>query len=282
VRGPGGPTADVIPAYLSNGEYVMPAHAVAHYGAGFMDLVRARKFAAGGLAVRAVTPSDRTIKNDVIAAVQALADKNAAALLAPTFGPGGGAGAARWGQMILAVLAMLGQSPSWLGTVERRMNQESGGNASIVNRWDSNWLAGHPSVGLMQVIAGTFAAYAGRYRNTGPFEYGVSVDPTANTYAGLNYALHRYGSLAALNRPGGYGNGGTTTEDILGMGASGRAYKFHAGEEVTPTATVERQIALLEQILRKLGQLLESTDSAPAGFARVLNGTAGLAGHGAR
>jgi SLT domain-containing protein len=34
------------------------------------------------------------------------------------------------------------------------------------------------------------------------------VNPLANTYAGLNYALHRYGSLSALNRPGGYDSGG--------------------------------------------------------------------------
>jgi SLT domain-containing protein len=38
--------------------------------------------------------------------------------------------------------------------------------------------------------------------------YGTSVDPLANIFAGLNYAIHRYGSLSALNRPGGYDNGG--------------------------------------------------------------------------
>ena len=38
--------------------------------------------------------------------------------------------------------------------------------------------------------------------------YGVSVAPLANTFAGLNYALHRYGSLAALNQAGGYAGGG--------------------------------------------------------------------------
>jgi SLT domain-containing protein len=86
--------------------------------------------------------------------------------------------------------------------------QESGGNATIVNKWDSNWLAGTPSVGGMQVIGPTFAAYAGPFRNVGPFEYGVSVNKLANMYAGLNYALHTYGSLGALNRAGGYDHGG--------------------------------------------------------------------------
>jgi SLT domain-containing protein len=91
------------------------------------------------------------------------------------------------------------------------MATESGGNPTIVNKWDSNWLAGHPSVGLMQVIAGTFGAYAGPYRNVGPFEYGVSVNPMANIYAGINYAIHRYGNpgwLSVLGHGHGYDQGG--------------------------------------------------------------------------
>jgi SLT domain-containing protein len=38
--------------------------------------------------------------------------------------------------------------------------------------------------------------------------YGTSVNPLANTFAGLHYALGRYHSLSALNRPGGYDSGG--------------------------------------------------------------------------
>ena len=84
-----------------------------------------------------------------------------------------------------------------------------GGNPTIVNRWDSNWLRGTPSVGLMQVIGPTFRAYAGRLRNVGPFSYGVSTNPLANIYASMQYALSRYGSLpSAYNRRGGYDQGG--------------------------------------------------------------------------
>jgi hypothetical protein len=39
VRGSGGPRADMIPAMLSNGEYVMKAGAVDKYGRGFMDQI---------------------------------------------------------------------------------------------------------------------------------------------------------------------------------------------------------------------------------------------------
>jgi SLT domain-containing protein len=117
-------------------------------------------------------------------------------------------GVTQWAPTILQALAMIGQSSAWLGTVERRMNQESGGNPTIVNRWDSNWAAGTPSVGLMQVIGPTFRGNAGPFLNTGPFEYGVSVNPLANTYSGLHYAMGRYHTLDALNRPGGYRDGG--------------------------------------------------------------------------
>ncbi len=119
-----------------------------------------------------------------------------------------GTGVSRWRPNVIQELKHLGLSTGWQDTVLRRMNQESGGDPNVVNKWDSNWKAGYPSVGLMQVIRGTFAAYAGSHRNTGPKKYGVSVNPNANIHAGLNYANKRYGSLSALNRPGGYDDGG--------------------------------------------------------------------------
>jgi len=143
-------------------------------------------------------------------------------------GPGGGGqnlggGVSRWAPVILAALGLLGQSPSWLGAVESRMGRESGGNPVIVNKWDSNWAAGTPSVGLMQVIGPTYAAYAGAFRGTGPFEYGVSVAPLANIFAGLNYAIHRYGSLAVMTAPGGYDSGGYLPPGIsVAVNSTGR------------------------------------------------------------
>ena len=97
------------------------------------------------------------------------------------------------------------------------MNQESGGNPTVVNKWDSNWTRGTPSVGLMQVIGPTFRSNAGPHVGTGPFSYGVSVDPVSNIFAGLNYAGRRYGGghggflggvLYAMGKPGGYAAGG--------------------------------------------------------------------------
>ncbi|MEU2996912.1 peptidoglycan DD-metalloendopeptidase family protein [Streptomyces sp. NPDC006995] len=124
-------------------------------------------------------------------------------------GGSGGAGVQRFRGVVTQALGQVGQSLSLVNTTLRRMNQESGGNTRAVNRNDINWINGTPSVGLMQVIRPTFDAYAGKYRKTGPKLYGVSVDPMANIYASMRYALARYGSLSrAYNRPGGYALGG--------------------------------------------------------------------------
>lgn len=124
-------------------------------------------------------------------------------------GGSGGAGVDRFRGVVTQALGQVGQSLSLVNTTLRRMNQESGGNPKAVNRNDINWINGTPSVGLMQVIRPTFDAYAGKYRKTGPKLYGVSIDPMANIYASMRYALSRYGSLSsAYNRPGGYALGG--------------------------------------------------------------------------
>jgi phage-related protein len=117
----------------------------------------------------------------------------------------GGSGTARWRGIVTQVVAMLGQPASAVDAVLRRIQFESGGNPHAVNLTDSNARAGHPSQGLMQVIPGTFNAYSGPYMARG------IRDPFANIYAGANYALHTYHSLAAIdprNRPRGYDAGG--------------------------------------------------------------------------
>jgi hypothetical protein len=48
VNGPGTSTSDSIPAYLSNGEYVIRASSVNKYGKDFFDVLNAQKFVGGG------------------------------------------------------------------------------------------------------------------------------------------------------------------------------------------------------------------------------------------
>jgi TP901 family phage tail tape measure protein len=49
ISGAGGPKSDLIPARLSNGEYVVQASAVDQYGVGMMNAINEQKFADGGL-----------------------------------------------------------------------------------------------------------------------------------------------------------------------------------------------------------------------------------------
>ncbi|SMF87340.1 transglycosylase SLT domain-containing protein, partial [Streptomyces sp. Amel2xC10] len=118
-------------------------------------------------------------------------------------GGGGGKGGGTWAPLVSQVLAMLGAPGSALQPVLKRIQMESGGNPMAINLWDSNAKAGHPSQGLMQTIPSTFAAYAGPFKSRGIY------DPLANIYAGVNYAMHRYGAnwISVMTRPGGYAKG---------------------------------------------------------------------------
>jgi SLT domain-containing protein/type II secretory pathway pseudopilin PulG len=121
-----------------------------------------------------------------------------------------GGGAAQWSSLANQVLQMLGRPAAEIDALLRRINVESGGNPRAINLTDSNAKAGHPSKGLMQTIDGTFNAY----RN--PTLSSDIYDPMANIYAGSNYAVKRYGSIAAIDplvKHGGYDSGG-----ILAMG----------------------------------------------------------------
>lgn len=139
--------------------------------------------------------------------------------------------------------------------VLQRMMKESRGDPNVVNKWDSNWLRGTPSVGLMQVIGPTFAAYAGRFRNVGPFSYGVSTNPEANIYAALNYSLYsgKYsGIYDAMTQPGGYDRGGV---------ASGRG--LLAKYSIAP----ER--VLSPQDTQNFDRLVQVLDTAPGRSSRA-------------
>lgn len=138
-------------------------------------------------------------------------------------GASGGSGVERWRGVVNQALGIVGQPVSLANTTLRRMNQESGGDPNIVNKWDSNWTAGHPSVGLMQVIRGTYAAYKHPGHDRGPYSYDVSVDPLSNIVASMRYTLSRYGSLpAGYDRPGGYRDGGMVFDEggMLPLGPS--------------------------------------------------------------
>jgi SLT domain-containing protein len=215
-RIPGFGGGDRHPALLEGGEAVVPKHLTPAV-APFLKAHGVPGFAAGGL----IGPGGVTITGQPwmagvegrfgAAAAQSATNqmiaafRSAAAAAASTGAGMGGAGVARWGPLILQVLAMLRQSSANLGAVEHRMAQESGGNPRAINLTDINARMGDPSRGLMQTIGSTFA----KYRS---FSLPNDIyNPEANIFAGLNYALNAYAgrSLSSvMMQAGGYDQGG--------------------------------------------------------------------------
>jgi hypothetical protein len=107
---------------------------------------------------------------------------------------------------VACVLALLGQptTPDYINDVFIIITYESSGNPNAINNWDINAQHGDPSRGLMQTIMTTFEA------NRDPALPDNIYDPAANIYAGLNYGIHRYGSIPGIpgvynvNHGGGY------------------------------------------------------------------------------
>ncbi|MEU6769712.1 LysM peptidoglycan-binding domain-containing protein [Streptomyces sp. NPDC046759] len=99
-----------------------------------------------------------------------------------------------WIKHSLAIMAK-NNIPGTYDGIHRNVMRESSGNPKAINLWDSNAVAGHPSIGLLQVIQSTFNAYHVAGTSTDIY------DPVANITAACNYAYHRYGSIDNVNGP---------------------------------------------------------------------------------
>jgi len=146
-----------------------------------------------------------------------------------------------------SVLRMFGLD-NLFGVFMTQMQTESGGNPNAINLWDSNAAAGIPSQGLMQVVPPTFAAYAGPFRSRG------ILDPLANIYAAVAYAVARYGAniVNVLGHGHGYATGGVISEPITGWGhTSGQMYHFgeRGPELVSPLSGPGARIGRAEAIV---------------------------------
>lgn len=136
----------------------------------------------------------------------------------------------RWTPLVQRVLKELGLSLSHTNLILHRIRVESGGNPNAINLWDINAKNGVPSQGLLQTIPPTFNAYAGPYKRLG------ITNPLASIYAGINYAIHRYGSnwTRALSGTQGYWTGTLSASPGLALvGERGpELVNFRGGERV--------------------------------------------------
>ncbi|MGH3693234.1 MAG: hypothetical protein ACRDRX_04410 [Pseudonocardiaceae bacterium] len=164
ILGPGTSTSDDIPLWASNDEHMWTAKEV-HGAGGHGNVMRLRQLAALGKIPAFATGGPVTYSGTLnlfgdpgnvvttnVDYVQAEIEKLKKTIAEVPAGPVG-AGVARWAGMVDQALGIMHQPLTYEGITLRRMMQESGGNPTVVNKWDSNWQKGTPSVGLMQVIS---------------------------------------------------------------------------------------------------------------------------------
>lgn len=125
----------------------------------------------------------------------------------------GGSGVERWRPFVERALEANGIAATSyrVAKILATIRRESNGDPTVQNNWDSNALAGHPSIGLMQTIGPTFNAY----KHPGHNNIRNGYD---NLLAAINYIKHRYGtSDAAFHRVASYGyaNGGLVSKHGL-------------------------------------------------------------------
>lgn len=185
-------------------------------------------------------------------------------LLSPSWGDEDGpqgTGVARWRDSVVKALEANGieatnfRVSKILATIQR----ESNGNPNAINNWDSNAMAGHPSIGLMQTIGPTFEAH----KHAGHNNIRNGYD---NLLAAINYIKHRYGtSDAAFNRVAAYGyaNGGLVSKNGVYELAEGDMPEY-----VIPTDIAKRGRAwklLTEAVARFAGDAPQNNhDDSPS------------------
>ncbi|WEB03904.1 tape measure protein [Streptococcus anginosus] len=190
----------------------------------------------------------------------------------------GGSGVERWRPFVERALEANGIAANSyrVSKILATIRRESNGDPTVQNNWDSNALAGHPSIGLMQTIQPTFDTYAfAGHRN---IRNGYD-----NLLAAINYIKHRYGtSDAAFHRVASYGyaNGGLVSkhglyeiaegnqpEYIIPMDAAkrGRAWRLlqrvvgqFVGESPTEQFDMRRnETTGLSELSNKLDQVID-------------------------
>lgn len=169
----------------------------------------------------------------------------------------GATGSAQVQKWVTEAVGIAGVPFSWVPGLITIAMKESGGNPNAINLTDSNFLAGHPSQGLMQTIPSTFSSNAFPGHNN-------ILNPVDSVLAAINYIKRRYKDIS--NHPGlksmarggpyvGYAKGGTSP----GRGGSKWAILNERGFDETTITTDpayrERNIGLWARVGSELGVL---------------------------
>ena len=151
---------------------------------------------------------------------------------------GGGSGSAAFDGWWNAAVAIIPEMAPYKGIAAKVAEMESGFNPTIMNNWDSNAAAGHPSAGLMQFIQPTFEAY----KHPGFDNWLGAVD---QLLAWWNYVNARYGGpmnipgIVSMRNGGGYVGYARGTDSarrgLAWVGENGpELVRFRGGEQVIP------------------------------------------------
>lgn len=95
----------------------------------------------------------------------------------------------RWANMVSIIMAEHKIPSQYLVGILAQIQQESWGDPNSINKWDSNYKRGTPSMGLLQMIAPTYLQYAKNGLKSVRFQ----ALPYANVWAALKYVKSRYG-----------------------------------------------------------------------------------------
>lgn len=151
-------------------------------------------------------------------------------------GGGGATGVERWRSTVIKALEKNGIEATThrINSMLKLIKRESNGDPTVMNGWDSNALAGNPSIGLTQTTIGTFNANAFPGHNNIRNGYD-------NLLASIHYIKSRYGvSDSAFTRVAdyAYANGGLVSKNGLYELAEGNMPEY-----VIPTDSAKRSRA---------------------------------------
>lgn len=151
---------------------------------------------------------------------------------------GAASGSAAFDAWWLAAVAVNPLMAPYKAIAAKVAEMESGFNPTIMNNWDSNAAAGHPSAGLMQFIRPTFEAYKWPGFNNW-------LGPVDQLLAWWNYVNARYGGpmnipgIVSMSRGGGYVGYASGTDSarrgLAWVGENGpELVRFRGGEQIIP------------------------------------------------